>query len=213
MRLAAALSGNLRQMMDAEFAAAERGITGGIRGAVDGLKADLRAQVSAAGLGPRLARTWGGEVYPRGRVSVAAAGLVWSKAPQIVRNFAQGATIRSTRGLFLAIPTPAAGRQGPGGRRITPAGFERRTGLRLRFVYRREGPSLLVADNVRISASGRLSRRVARRTGEATVPIFLLVPSVTLRKRLDVEGAARRWHAMLPALIVNHWRTQAQRQG
>jgi predicted RecA/RadA family phage recombinase len=41
--------------------------------------------------------------------------------------------------------------------------------------------------------------------GLATVPIFVLVPQVTIRKRLDVAVAARKWIARLPALVLGHW--------
>ncbi|PKP79156.1 MAG: hypothetical protein CVT81_00245 [Alphaproteobacteria bacterium HGW-Alphaproteobacteria-3] len=214
MRLSAALSGSLKQLMEAELKGAERAITLGVREATDGLKGELRTQITGAGLGEKLARTWRGEVYPKGQPSIGAAGLVWSKAPGIVRIYEEGATIRSTRGLFLAIPTPAAGKYSDGGARITPGGWERRTGMRLRFVYRRGAPSLLVADNSRLNSRGRAVANQGRRQGSAftrlsgrsTVPIFVLVPSVTFKKRLDVAGAARRWHGRLPELVLRQWR-------
>ncbi|MEO5336203.1 MAG: DUF6441 family protein [Magnetospirillum sp. WYHS-4] len=48
----------------------------------------------------------------------------------------------------------------------------------------------------------------ALRTGRglATVPMFIMVPQVTVRKRLDVSGAAQKWIAELPRLVVRHWR-------
>ena len=127
-----------------------------------------------------------------------------------MRAFAYGALIRSRNGLFLAIPTEAAGRVGDGRKRITPGGWERRTGLRLRFVYRRGAPPLLVADNARLTSRGRAARNdgwpgdagFTRLAGRTTVPIFLLVPQVTLKKRLDVAGAARKWTARLTELVL-----------
>ena len=112
MRLQAALQGDLNALLQAEFRSAERAVTAGVRQATDGLKGELRRQITGAGLGSRLANTWRGEVYLEGRPSVAAAGSVWSKAPGLVRLYAEGAIIRSKQGLFLAIPTPAAGRYG-----------------------------------------------------------------------------------------------------
>ena len=46
----------------------------------------------------------------------------------------------------------------------------------------------------------------ARRSGQGltTVVMFLLVPQVKLRKRVDVARAAERWSAQLPALIEQH---------
>ena len=212
MRLTAALGGSLKEMMAAEIKAAERAVTAGVQAATNGLKSDLRSQIVTAGLGPRLARTWRGEIYPKGQPSIGAAGLVWSKAPGIVRIYEDGATIRSTRGLYLAIPTPAAGKYGDGGAKITPGGWERRTGQRLRFVYRRGAASLLVADNLRARSGKRggfaKASAAALRTGRglASVPIFILVPQVTFRKRLDVASAANRWQARLPGLVIRNWR-------
>jgi hypothetical protein len=56
MRLLAALSGELDKIMADELKAAERAVTTGVRQATEGLKADLRMQITAAGMGQRLAR-------------------------------------------------------------------------------------------------------------------------------------------------------------
>lgn len=213
MRLDAALTGSLKQAMAEEIKAAERAVTSAVRTAADGLKAELRAQITGAGLGRRLANTWRNETYPKGGTSISAAGFVWSKAPGLVRIYEEGATIRSTKGLFLAVPTSAAGRYGDGGKKITPAAWERRTGIRLRFIYRRGTPSLLVADNARLSKGGRAAANLGRRqgasfirtSGRTTVPIFILLPFVRFRKRLNVAGAARKWIVSLPGLVNKHW--------
>lgn len=191
----------------------ERAVTSGMRDAADGLKQDLREDVVAAGLGERLSRTWRGKTFPEVGESAEAAAYVWSRAPKIVDAFDRGVVIRSTRGLFLAIPTAAAGKSGRsavGSReKITPEGWQRRTGLKLRFVYRRGRPSLLVADDARINTRG-LAARNRRKTGKsqtnlASVIVFILVPQVALKKRLDVESAAKRQAARVPSLIARHW--------
>jgi hypothetical protein len=213
VRLEAALTGSLKEEMAREIRAAERAVTSAVSAAAGGLKTELRAQITGAGLDQRLANTWRSETYPKGGTSISAAGFVWSKAPGLIRIYEEGATIRSTKGLFLAVPTPAAGRYGDGGKKITPAGWERRTGVRLRFIYRRGTPSLLVADNARLSKSGRAAANLGRRqgasfirtSGRTTAPIFILLPFVRFRKRLDVAGAARRWTAALPGLVNRHW--------
>lgn len=211
MRFSVTTIGDLGKLMSEEVKAAEKAVTIGITQATDGLKTELRTQVTSAGLGARLARTWRGEVFPKGEDSIRAAGLVWSKAPGIIRIYEDGATIRSKNGFFLAIPTAAAGRYGDGGRKITPGRWERRTGQRLRFVYRRNAASLLVADGMRARTGkrGGFSRASASalRTGRGlvTVPMFILVPQVTVRKRLEVAGAADRWVSRLPSLLVRNW--------
>ena len=116
-----------------------------------------------------------------------------------------GPLIRSKTGFWLAIPTEAAGRSFRGGR-MTPRGWERRRGLRLRFVYRRRGPSLLVADKARINKRGQaVASRSKTGRGQVTAPIFLLVPQVKLPKRLDLARDAERAHDAVPGLIVANW--------
>jgi hypothetical protein len=189
--------------------AIESAVTSGMRDATTGLKEALRQDVVSSGLGERLSRTWRGKTYPETGSSMEAAAFVWSKAPKLIDAFDRGVVIRSKNGFWLAIPTAAAGSTGVGanGRsvRITPGGWERRTGMRLRFVYRRGQPSLLVADNARINTKGRAAPN-RRKTGQATAVIFLLVPQVSLRKRLDIDAAARAWAGRVPSLIARHWR-------
>lgn len=205
------------------FAGAEgdmaRSVTSAMREATEGIKGDLRADVAEAGLGQRLANTWRGKTYPEAGASLEAASFVWTKAPKLIDAFDRGVTIRSNRGLFLAIPTAAAGavgRNATGKReRITPAGWERRTGMRLRFVYRRPGPSLLIADNARLSKKGlarpntgrtRAGAPFTRVAGRATVVVFILVPQARLRKRLAIEPVAERWAGRVGGLLARHWR-------
>jgi hypothetical protein len=196
-----------------------RSVTGAMREVTEGLKSDLRADVVDAGLGQRLANTWRGKTYPETAVSIEAASFVWSKAPNIADAFDRGVTIKSSRGFWLAIPTPAAGVKGINAtgamKRITPGGWERRTGMRLRFVYRRGRPSLLVADNARLSKKGlarpnigrtRGGAQFTRLKGRSTVVVFILVPQVSLRKRLDIASAAQRWADRVPGLIASHWK-------
>lgn len=204
MRVALGPLPDLAAMMAAEIAAGERAVTAAVAQAASGLKAAWRAQIVGAGLGQRLARTIRSEQFPKGRPSLNAAAVVWSKAPVIVGAHDTGPLIRSKDAFWLSIPTPAAGKSTRGGR-ITPAEWERRTGLRLRFVYRRGGPSLLVAEG-RLNSAGRaVASRSRTGRGVTTVPIFLLVPQVKLAKRLDLAQDADRALAGIPGGIVANW--------
>ena len=204
MKLKLDITPDLVAMMAAEIAAGERAVTTAVREAGTGLKTAWRGQITGAGLGQRLARTIRLEQFPKGKPSLNTAAVVWSKAPVIVGAHDTGPLIRSTTGFWLAIPTPAAGKSSHGGR-ITPGEWERRTGLRLRFVYRRTGPSLLVAGG-RLNTGGRaVASRSRTGRGSATVPIFLLVPQVKLPKRLDLARDAERAHDAVPGLIVANW--------
>ena len=204
MKLHLDITPDLVAMMAAEIKAGERAVTAATREAGNRLKTAWRGQITGAGLGQRLARTIRSEQFPKGRPSLNAAALVWSKAPVIVSAHDTGPLIRSKTGFWLTIPTPAAGRSVRGGK-ITPGEWERRSGLRLRFVYRRTGPSLLVAEG-RLNTRGRaVASRSKTGRGLATVPIFLLVPQVRLRKRLDLARDAERAHDSVPGLIVAKW--------
>jgi hypothetical protein len=178
-------------------------VTAAMREAGTGLKSAWRTQITGAGLGTRLANSIRYANFPKSSESLNVAVLVWSNAPVIISAHDTGPLIRSKSGFRLAIPTPAAGKSTRGGR-ITPGEWERRTGLHLRFIYRRLGPSLLVAEgrlNSKGRAFGRLSRphrghgpaspsRSKTGRGLVTAPIFLLVPQVKLPKRLDLAGDA-----------------------
>jgi hypothetical protein len=191
-------------------------VAGGTRDTGRGLSTDLRRQVGSAGVGQRLVNSWRDKYYPNQKLD--AASLVYTKAPQIIRAFDEGAMIRSRRGRFLAIPTESAPRKGTDGRRISPSTFPEHRFGPLQFVPRPSGPSLLVADGLRASFSRQIGELRgfrpasdrARRTGAGltTVVMFLLVPQVKLRKRLDSARAAERWSAQLPVLIEQQLRSE-----
>jgi hypothetical protein len=207
MRLKIDIDPDIVALMAAEVAAGERAVSAAMREAGTSLKTAWRAQITGAGLGVRLARTIRSEQFPKGKASLNAAALVWSKAPVIVGAHDSGPLIRSRNGFWLAIPTPAAGKSGRGGR-ITPGEWERRMGLKLQFVYRRLGPSLLVAEG-RVNSEGRaVESRSRNGRGLTTVPIFLLVRQVKLLKRLDLVRDAEMAHDDVPGLIVANWLEQ-----
>jgi hypothetical protein len=215
VRFATTIARALQADMQAELRALERAAATGTRNAGRGLRTELRRQVTSARLGQRLANSWRDRPFPNRRLD--AASLVYTKAPQIIRAFDEGAVIRSRRGRFLAIPTENAPRKGTDGRRISPSTFPEHRYGPLRVVPRSSGPSLLVVDGLRASfgrKSGELrgfrratDRARARGDGLTTVVMFLLVPQVKLPKRLDVARAAEHWSSQLPALIEQQLRS------
>jgi hypothetical protein len=180
-----------------------------VRHAVDlagqGAKLDLRQAVTGVGLSNRLANTITNKTYPASGGSLKAAAWIAGRGQQaelLLGLFSQGAVIRANQGLYLAIPLPAAGRVAAyGGQgRLTPGVFERRTGLRLRFVYRPGKPSLLVADS-KLTKGGRASRTANARLGAASVPVFLLVPQVRVPQKFDTNAIVQKWANSVPGLI------------
>ena len=64
MKLAATLARSLHADMQAELRDIERAVADGTRDAGRGLRAELRRQVTSAGLGQRLANSWRDKHYP-----------------------------------------------------------------------------------------------------------------------------------------------------
>jgi hypothetical protein len=204
MHLSLNIDPDIVALMREEIATGERAVSTAIREASTRLKSAWRGQITGAGLGTRLARSIRSAQYPKGKPSLNAAALVWSKAPVILGAHNTGPMIRSKNGFWLAIPTPAAGKSARGGR-ISPGEWERRTGLRLRFIYRHQGPSLLVAEG-RLNTKGRaVASRSKTGRGLLTAPIFLLVPQVRLEKRLNLAAAAEAELGRVPGAIVASW--------
>jgi hypothetical protein len=209
------IDGRLDDLMASEIRAGERAVTAAMKDAGARLKTIWRGDITSAGLGKRLSNTVRAQVYPETTPSLNAAALVFTKAPQIIGAHEEGALIRSSAGRWLAIPTEAAGKGYRGGR-ITPGEWQFRTGVRLRFVQRTGRVALLVADDARVSGRGLAAKKRGRRrrdgilTGAATVPIFILVPQVQLRKRLNLLNDAQAIHAAVPAMIVSKWKGLSQ---
>lgn len=204
MKLGLDITPDFVAVMAAEVKAGEKAVSAAMREAGTDLKSAWRGQITHAGLGRRLANSIRSQTYPKSGESLKAAALVWSKAPVVVGAHDTGPLIRSKDGFWLAIPTEVAGRGLRGGR-ITPGEWERRRGLRLRFVYRRLGSSLLVADGRLNSRGLGVASRSKTGRGRTTVPIFLLVPQVRLPKRLNLDRDAERAQATVPRLIVGNW--------
>lgn len=209
------VKGDWQAITAAEMRAGERAVQSGIRGATLALKEDWRGQVRGANLGTRLANTIRGEVYPKGRNSANASGLVYTKAPKIIDAHDKGETIRSKHGFWLAIPLAAAGSR-QGGVKITPAQWEKRTGRQLQFVYRR-GRSALLVDSGKVAPDKngmhtRMSRKgfhqafTPRGFSNRSVPMFVLTPMARLKDKLTLMPAAERIGATVPGRIIAAWR-------
>lgn len=199
------IDGRVDEITRGAYRRGERAVTSAISGATTRAKTDWRGQVVSSGLGAKLSRAIRSKVYPEGQPSMTAAGLVWTKSPKIFEAHEMGVTIRARGRAFLSIPLPAAG-AGPRGKRITPAEWERRHGVQLVPIRRPNGNLILFAE-ARISSRG-LARRSRSKTGRsvASIPLFVLVPQVRLRKRLNLIAAGERIAAALPGQIVAAWR-------
>jgi hypothetical protein len=205
MKLKMDFSPDLVGLLKEEIRVGEQAVTAAMKVAGSELKQAWRQQITGAGLGQRLPRSIRNKTYPEHRDSIDAAAFIWSNAPEILSAHDRGVLIRSKNGFYLAIPTEAAGK-GRGGARLTPGEWERRRGMRLRFIYRKGGPSLLVAEKARINTRGTaVASRSKTGRGQVSAPIFILVPQVKLRKRLDLTRDAEKVARSVPGLIVEKW--------
>lgn len=187
MRMKAALEGNLEEYLEKEYQDCAKAVTTGIKTATTGLKQSLRSQVKNAGLGSRLANTWRGDIYPKSKNSISAAGVVYTKAEKIMEGFEYSSVIRSQSGFWLAIPTDAIPKR-IHNKRMTPALYEQAKGVRLRFVYRSIGVSLLVHEQ-----------------RKKTIIAFILVPQVKMPKLINFESESIAWQTKVPSLIMENW--------
>ena len=239
MRLAARLLGDLRQMLAEEVRAGERAAMTAVRAETAQVQQELRAQVTGAfsGNARGIANAWRSMVFPRSGKSLRPAGLIFTKVPNVIDAFEHGALIRANGGRkSLAIPTgfnAARGRRGRGekGMRVTPAQMVASSQAFLRpfksgrgFVWclpLRQGEQTGRRRRTRLVAGGLTEVGTGNRKGreawargllqQGMVPMFLLLPQVTLAKRLDVRGAAERGLRRLPRRFVVAWEHESGR--
>lgn len=169
--------------------ALEKRIENAIQGAVSG----------------KLWRAIASQVYPKGGIAREPSGSIFvnggERSRGAIRFFTQPGRIQNDDDFYLAIPLPAAGTRGREGM-LTPGEWERRTGVRLRFVFRRGRASLLVADSAVLSAKGIFRRVASIRTkadqrrgfarGATTIPIFVLLPFVPFANSVSLEPLIRQ---------------------
>lgn len=157
-------------------------------------------------------RAWKSDVRPRdGGPAREPSGSVFvngkHRSQGAITYFTREGRIASKDGFYLAIPTEAAGPRGRL-RDLTPGEWERRNGQKLRFVYRKGRPALLVADAGTLNArTGTFRPITSRRTaldakrgykrGEQTIPIFTLLPFVDFQPRFAIEPIHQRRERML----------------
>lgn len=206
--------GDIAEWAKFETKGFKRAVQSGIRDTTLALKDDWRGQVRASGLPSSLGNSIRAEVYPKGRNSANAAGLVYTKSPKLTAVFDEGAIIRARNSRWLAIPTRWAGRRGPGVKFPSPAEWSERTGIKLRFVSFGHGQAALVAENAwgETDKKGTLKAKRNRRRGKSSryhsefLTIFILVPQVKLAKRTGLMSAADRIGATVPDRIIAAWR-------
>lgn len=222
MFLKAAITGSLKELLQKEQDELADAARQAVESASATLQNTLRAQVRDAGLGEDLEKAWRREIYPRSnRKSTFPAALVYSKATRLHAAYNKGGVIRAQNTQWMVIPLPAAEELGfatdgkkryRGGKRAHYSDLDaaiRRFG-KLRPVYLKRGMIMLVADahTGRSGSKIRYSKISEKRSANASVPLFLLVKQVRIKKLLDIEGpstlAMKQLYSNLSNILGQH---------
>lgn len=186
-------------------------LTGAIHDETRGLEQDLE-KITRLAVKGKLWRAWKSEAFPKNKGPAREpSGTVFvnggRRSQGAMTYFTRQGRIANDDGFYIAIPTPAAGPRGRN-RDLTPGEWERRNGQKLRFVYRKGRPALLVADAGTLNArTGTFRPVTSRRTaldakrgykrGEMTIPIFTLLPFSDFQPRFSIEPIQQRRERML----------------
>lgn len=207
------------------YAPGAKAATAAIRDAAEIVKRDGRASIGAAGFGSKWQNTLRVDVYPKGKPSMNAAAWVYHKIPYAT-VFEDGATIRGKPKLW--IPLDSAPKR-IGRNRVTPKVIARAAGANVLFPITKGNRTYLAA-RVRMSkakaaeprpkvtlaqlrASNRIGpqARVTRRgLGAASgvlrsVPLFVGVNSVDIKKRFKVREVCAKAADQLASLYLKHF--------
>ncbi len=185
------------QLVDRAFQAGRLAVADTVRQA----ERDLEGMMAGAGLG-RLAKAWTSTVDGPAR-TFTPAGRVRPNGKErtvgALRSALYGATITGNRGQLLAVPLDGVGRRigrGDTRRANSPAEMERMLGRKLRWIPLSGGRFLVVAPDTVRAARGRVraaTRRRVQKYGEGRdIPVFLMLPQVTLRARVSLAAVHAR---------------------
>ena len=89
-------------------AVAAQAVTAATKAAADGLRNDLRQQLSNAGFKPTLGNMIGSAGFPRGKHSIGAAATVYARgemADMLLSAFSDGVVITANNARYLCFPT------------------------------------------------------------------------------------------------------------
>ena len=220
MRFDLAIEGNLRAHLEGREAVLRGGLYKAAGLAAGVVKDRYRAAIVGAGLGERLGRTVRGVVYPRkGTRTLEPSAFVYTKAPELIRVFAHGATIRPVKGgVYLWIPTENV--PGFGNRKtLSPTEVEDRFGD-FEYVPSLTRPGVVLATVQGILAKNKSGWRKAsagrKKQGRNAVRIvmFILVRQVRLKKRIDfdrlVADATAAWPDIVARSLAEAFRNEQE---
>lgn len=194
-----AVAGQWDAAMKGTYALIARAASGAIRDAGDQVKREGRAAIGAAGFSRKWQNALRVNIYPPRTPSVDAAAWIYHKIPY-AGVFEEGATIPGRPYLWIPLSgTPAK----IGSLRMTPQHYIAQIGP-LQYVARPGKAPLLVGFiQGGVRGAGKVTARKLRQgtqarrqpgkhAGLVSVPIFVGVPSVTLKPRFNMAPVYER---------------------
>ncbi|RWE11570.1 MAG: hypothetical protein EOS61_15685 [Mesorhizobium sp.] len=181
--------------------------TGAMKDLADIAKRDGRQNMAAAGFSKRFQNAFRSIVYPRGRNSINAAAVLYSKI-RYSNVFETGANVSGKPKLWLPLPNAPkrAGRF-----KMSPALFVKTIGP-LVSIDRPGKPPLLagrIATNRRGQATkGKVTLSALKRGGAGAastlVPLFIGIDRVSIRDKLQIREITERDAGRLGELYFKH---------
>jgi hypothetical protein len=215
IRVTATIEGNPRAIFDTvPKARMARAVTQAVTAATRGLQLELREHVTAAYPAfQRYANAVRSTVYPAGRDSLSAAGLIYPRGEQARRVFSahtEGATIFPGKARALAIPLhnfrTKKGKRTPRefGQTLTFIPFKRSANLigvlATKAARSARNGALTAAARKQRGTVGR--RGLAQALGERWVPQFLLVRRAKLPAAFSPRPILEKWGRQMPDLVA-----------
>lgn len=179
--------------------------TDAIRQAGDQAKVEGRNAIGSAGFGAKWKNAWRVSYFPKKGTSIDAAAWLFHKIPYSL-IFEEGGTIVGRRGL-LWIPLPTVPKIGQ--RKATPRRLAQ-SGVKLFSFKSRKGRPLLGASARVPRTSNKLSLSLSKlRSGSKgsrgivrAIPLFIGVPSVTIRARFNLAAVVNAARGAVPGFYV-----------
>ena len=198
-----------RSFLNGYFDPIRQASTAAMKEVADLAKERGRQNIAGAGFGKRWQNALRSEAYPKRGESVNAAAWIYHRIPY-AGVFEQGATIRGNPLMWVPLSTtPSLGRRN----KLTPKNFESQIGPL--FSMRGSKQPLLGAKVAVTKAAARRGppyrvTRAALRRGAAgngvirTVPVFVGVDTVRIRKRFDLASVADQVAREIPRLYLKN---------
>ena len=184
-----------------------RAATMAVKEAGNDVKSDARAKIASAGFGKKWQNALRADVYPKRDESINAAAHIYHKI-HYAHVFEEGAKISGKPLLWLPLSNVA---KKVGRRKLTPQNYPGA----LQYV-RRPGKNPLLMAKMRVSKAaarraqmGKVSAAAMRRGASGSgvlrsVPIFVGISTVTIRKRFSVRQVTEQAAARLGELYMKH---------